>query len=61
MGKITGWKGIGHFFGVSERTARRWEKLGLPIARFGKRVAATTRELEKWHRKAWLKVSPVRS
>ncbi len=50
---LTGWKEIASFLGVSEKTARRWEKeFGLPINRPKKRtVTAIKSELIAWLKK----------
>ncbi|MBI1789991.1 MAG: hypothetical protein HYR60_20870 [Acidobacteria bacterium] len=52
--RLTGWKEIGGYLGVNERTAQRWEREnGLPVQRVDGprgRVTADPQALEEWRR-----------
>jgi hypothetical protein len=55
--RLKGWKQIGSYLGVSDRTVQRWEEaLGLPIHRIDTArsavVFASKRELDAWERSA---------
>ena len=44
-----GWKAIGDALGVNEKTARSWERAGLPVTNWGPRlVAAYSDRLRAW-------------
>ena len=50
-GRLSSWKEIASYLGVSVATAQRWEgELGLPVHRLGKRrrVFAYTDEIDPW-------------
>jgi len=52
--QLQSWKDIGAFLACDQRTARRWEELGMPVHRIPRakrsRVVASRRELTQWLR-----------
>ena len=57
---LTSWKEIASFLGVSERTARHWEReKGLPVQRTAGakgRVSVNVEDLERWREKTLQKI-----
>lgn len=47
--RLTSWKEIAAYLGVSDKTAQLWEKTrGLPVERIGSRVSISERDLQAW-------------
>jgi hypothetical protein len=47
-GVLKGWREIATFLGLPVSAARRWARSGMPITREGRRVQASSEELNRW-------------
>jgi hypothetical protein len=45
---LVGWKDIAAYLGVCVDTARSYEKDGLPVLRYRRKVRAVKSEIDKW-------------
>jgi hypothetical protein len=45
---LNGWQQIAAFLGLPISAAQRWGKSGMPITRVGRRVQASSEELNRW-------------
>lgn len=46
--ELNGWDQIAGFLGQPRGVAQRWAKEGMPVARNGRHVTASVRELARW-------------
>jgi predicted DNA-binding transcriptional regulator AlpA len=46
--ELRGWPSIARFLGMSNSTAHRWAKEGMPVRREGRNVVASREELNQW-------------
>ncbi|HUQ91467.1 MAG TPA: helix-turn-helix domain-containing protein, partial [Bryobacteraceae bacterium] len=57
--RLTSWKEIASYLGVSDKTAQQWEKTRqLPVERVGNRVSISERDLQAWQQSSRTPLPP---